>query len=271
MSKHESLIPLIEKIKKNDDWERYLEKATRAYIINPILGELGWDLENTNEVIDPCPTGLGEVDYGLKTKNFIIPLEAKSTKEELDKHQWQLLLYLFELGAPIGVLSNGICWWFYLPMESVPWNERKFLEINLLKDTAEHSAKNLYKFLSRNKCQNAEYILNANNELKKKNLIFDGFTSEHRSKPFWVKTNYESKLRIQYDALRQNWCRVYELYFISGLRGGWQKYVYKHFVKETKYKEVVKLLQKDKYIRLATEKESKQWMRGNPAIIIYGP
>jgi len=76
-------------------------------------------------------------------------LEVKRTNEELEDHQEQLLDYAFREGVEIAVLTNGLAWWFYLPLLEGSWDQRKFFAIDIQKQDIEAASQHFDEFLRR--------------------------------------------------------------------------------------------------------------------------
>ena len=92
----------------------------------------------------------GKVDYALHLEDEpYVFLEAKNPREELGKHQRQLLEYAFEKGSPLAVLTNGLEWWLYLASASVDWEKRRFSVIDLRNPDVSQTTDSLIAFLSR--------------------------------------------------------------------------------------------------------------------------
>ena len=123
------------------------EEATKMGLIIPVLQALGWDVFDPDEVMPETVASGGNVDIclaiGGQDQVFI---EAKKASEKLEGHQEQLLKYCFGRGAHLAVLTNGFEWWFYLPMKQVPWEKRRFLEVDL---AAPDAGEQLHPLLSR--------------------------------------------------------------------------------------------------------------------------
>ncbi len=136
------------------------EAATKQSIVLRLLSILGWDTYDIDEVNPEYSVGGKSIDYSLriKGKNKVF-LEVKRIKEELENHQEQLLGYAFHEGVSLAVLTNGISWWFYLPLQSGGWEQRKFLTINIIrqKDKDEIAA-NFIKILSKDNVSSGESI-----------------------------------------------------------------------------------------------------------------
>ena len=126
------------------------EEATRQGVILPILARLGWDRDNIREVVPEYTVGNGRVDYCLKIGEQVSAfVEVKRTNEELERHQEQLLEYAFREGVKIAVLTNGLLWWFYLPLFPGSWDQRKFFTIDIQEQEVGSAATHFILFLSR--------------------------------------------------------------------------------------------------------------------------
>jgi len=164
---NEELFRLIKDFKKDRRLLSFDEAATKQAVILRILKALGWDPFNIDEVYPEYSIGTKRVDYSLRhdgrNKVFI---EVKKVSEDLEKHQEQLLNYSFQEGVKLAILTNGISWWFYLPLREGSWEQRKFYTIevydqdskdivskfedflskeNVISDRAIEKAENLYK------------------------------------------------------------------------------------------------------------------------------
>jgi predicted type IV restriction endonuclease len=178
-------------LKKNEIQESEFknEDETKQGLILPIINGLGWNVFNTKEVTPEYGVKGKKVDYCLvldgKPKVFI---EVKKTAESLEKHQDQLLGYSYSQGITLSVLTNGIDWWFYLPMIPKPWDERIFCEMNLTKGKTNDLVENFIRFLSKERVKNGESIKLAqeiyDDKLKSKTIeetiprIWNGIMSE---------------------------------------------------------------------------------------------
>lgn len=148
----DSIQEFISRIRGNNRLYTYSEDATKQAIILPLLQILGWDIFDVEEVVPEKGVGSGRVDYALRmgdaSKVFI---EAKRCSEDLDKPRWQeqLLKYAFQEGVKLAILTNGLIWWFYLPLREGDWEQRKFYSIDLTQQSPEDIATRFIDFLSR--------------------------------------------------------------------------------------------------------------------------
>lgn len=168
----DQLISFIESLKADRRVVSFDEAATKQVVVIKLLSLLGWDIFNIDEVTPEYSVGGRRVDYSLRISNtnkaFI---EAKKIGEELEKHQEQLLDYCFQEGVKLAILTNGVTWWFYLPLHEGSWEQRKFYTIDILQQESKDIVSKFVDFLSRdnigsgNAIQNAEAIYKGQQKL----------------------------------------------------------------------------------------------------------
>ena len=154
------------------------EASTRQAIVGKLLHLLGWDIFNVDEVVPEYPVGDTRIDYALKTgkyndKAFI---EVKRIREDLERHQEQLLGYCFKEGVGFAVLTNGIIWWFYLPLRQSSWEERRFYAIDIVQQDAKDVASKFIEFLSKDNIVNGNAVKSAESMYKgrqKDTILYD--------------------------------------------------------------------------------------------------
>lgn len=121
------------------------ETNTRKVMIDPILHSLGYDTSNPYDVINEftCDFGIkkGEkVDYALmRDSEVTIIVEAKSIEVELGlDHISQLFRYFSVTDAQIGILTNGLDYWFFTDMwDKNIMDTESFFKFNIESITAE--------------------------------------------------------------------------------------------------------------------------------------
>jgi len=164
---NEEMLRLINALKKDRRLLSFDEAATKQTVILRILKALGWDPFNIDEVYPEYSVGSKRVDYALRhsgrNKVFI---EVKKVNEDLEKHQEQLLNYSFQEGIKLAVLTNGISWWFYLPLREGSWEQRKFYTIEIYDQESEEIVKKFEEFLSKENVISDRAIENAENLYK---------------------------------------------------------------------------------------------------------
>lgn len=127
-----SITDFISNIKSISDLQSYDEEATKHTIILRLFSILGWDIFNRDEVFPEYKSYKKEVDYSLRQnqKNLVF-VEVKRVNKDLAGEQEQILTYAFQEGVNLAILTNGLTWWFYLPIMSGNWESRKFYTIEL--------------------------------------------------------------------------------------------------------------------------------------------
>ena len=158
----EPLLSFIREIKSDSRVLSYDEAAVKQAIIMRVLATLGWNPFNINEVKPEYSVAGRRVDYSLRIQDANkVCLEVKKTVEELDRHQEQLLDYSFKEGVKLAVLTNGMTWWFYLPLQEGSWEQRKFFAIDIIKQEPADIAHRFQSFLSRSNVESGKAIQNA--------------------------------------------------------------------------------------------------------------
>jgi hypothetical protein len=153
---------LILEIKSNDSVYDYDEATTRQTIILRLFSFLGWDIFNADEVKPEYSMAGKRVDYALRisSQNKIF-IEVKQIREDLEKHQEQLLKYSFQEGVKLAILTNGITWWFYLPLNEGGWEQRRFYTIDLLEQSPQDVSRRSIQFLAKENIDSGTAITDA--------------------------------------------------------------------------------------------------------------
>lgn len=134
---------------RNTNYHNYDEQKTKQGIILRILYILGWNTFDPDEVCAEFQITNGRVDYALKINNKILLfIEVKNVGVPLKVHEEQLLRYSFEKGIELALLTNGIDWWFYLPLRPGNWPDRRFIEVKIT-DNSDIATKHLVELLLR--------------------------------------------------------------------------------------------------------------------------
>ncbi len=137
-------------IRSNERITTFDEATTKQAIILRLLSELGWHIFDTEEVRPEYSVSNKRVDYALRINNVNkVFLEVKKVTEDIERHQNQLLDYSFQEGVKLAVLTNGVSWWFYLPLNEGNWEKRKYFAIDIAQQDPEDTAKRFIDFLSR--------------------------------------------------------------------------------------------------------------------------
>ncbi|MCJ7434037.1 MAG: hypothetical protein MUO77_11170, partial [Anaerolineales bacterium] len=100
---HEQLSNFLLSIKYNTLVETYDESATKQTIILPILKHLGWNTNSIHEVQPEYPVNGIKIDYFITSGITDVFMEVKKISEKLEKHEEQILTYLFKKGVELSV------------------------------------------------------------------------------------------------------------------------------------------------------------------------
>jgi len=166
---NKELLKLINNFKRSRKLISFDEAATKQAVILRILKVLGWDSYNIDEVYPEYSVGGKRVDYALRHNNRNkVFIEVKKSNEDLDKHQEQLLNYSFQEGVKLAILTNGISWWFYLPLREGNWEQRKFYTIEIYDQETEDIVRKFEEFLSKENVISDRAIENAESIYKSK-------------------------------------------------------------------------------------------------------
>ncbi|MFH1798227.1 MAG: restriction endonuclease subunit R [Candidatus Omnitrophota bacterium] len=172
----EKLLHLIEQLKSDRRLVSFDEAATKQAVILRILSLLGWDTFNIDEVIPEYSISGKRVDFSLRHSNINkMFIEVKKIGEDLEKHQEQLLSYSFQEGVKLSILTNGITWWFYLPLHEGSWEQRKFYTIEIYDQETEDIAGRFIDYLAKENVISGKAITNAE-------TIYNS-----KQKRYWVK------------------------------------------------------------------------------------
>lgn len=165
----ETITDAISDIRKMDDLNKLDEARTKAWIIDRLLENLGWNLKSPREFVPEYSVGEGKADYALNpNSSTAVFIEAKKPSvKDLEKHQYQLLKYCFQQAVNLGVLTNGRIWWLYLPRyegpqgEGLKWGEKRFSVIDIANGTPKALQTQFEKFLAKENVSSGEAIKSA--------------------------------------------------------------------------------------------------------------
>ena len=130
---------------EHNDYLRGNETATRALVVDVVLGGLGWDIQNPARVrLEHRVNGKNKVDYALVSGSggFLAVVEAKAADAGTKgKDVRDASGYADEVGARYAVLTNGGRWEAWV-MASTPRRDNILVEVNLTTgDVSEIAAK----------------------------------------------------------------------------------------------------------------------------------
>ena len=140
------------------------EAQVQLHIIQPILHSLGWPILSLDPTAKVYPQyhikgiDTGIVDYALLSQDkLLVLLEVKKAGVDLSapKVEEQILNYAFKAGVKLALLTNGLQWRFYLPLQGGDWQLRLFDSFSLSDQAA---AERLTLFLSKEAVVNGQAL-----------------------------------------------------------------------------------------------------------------
>lgn len=178
MSSLTALSVFFESIKESEIINIDEAKLKQSTILR-IFSLLGWDIFNHKEIIPEYTISGKKVDYALSVKDIPkVFIEVKRPGENLSNHQEQLLNYAFMQGIRLAVLTNGLTWWFYLPLQEANWEQRKFDSIDITRENPETTATKFTDYLSKTNIENEKAIETATRtyrDQKRKRVLDEAF------------------------------------------------------------------------------------------------
>jgi hypothetical protein len=151
--KREDIMAITDHIEKVKDGLRQgifiSEAAVSQGILLPALLELGWPIFDTYVVVPEYSLEGRRVDFALchppKRPAVFVEVKKVGILEGTDR---QLFEYAFHAGVPMGILTNGQEWSFYLPGEQGPYDERRVYKLDLLERSTEEACERLGRYLA---------------------------------------------------------------------------------------------------------------------------
>lgn len=146
----ERLLEFIKEIQSDERYDSFDEPAIKQGIVLKILSYLEWDPFNVDEIQPEYAVDGGKIDFSLKhKKSSKVFIGIKKGVKALKKYQEELSNYAVQEGVDIAILTDGITWWFTLPLVKGSPEEKRFHAIDLNERKAEEVAQNFEDFLSK--------------------------------------------------------------------------------------------------------------------------
>jgi len=167
----EKITKFIYSLREQQNLRNMNEEAVKQGIVLKILNYLDWDVFNTEEIYPEYSIEGGRADYSLRILNENkIFIEAKNSNVDLENSTYkeQLLNYSFKQGVKLAILTNGLAWWFYLPLNEGSWDKRKFYSIDLIAQEPNEISSKFIDFLSKQNVYSGKAVENAEQIYKSK-------------------------------------------------------------------------------------------------------
>ena len=155
----ETIAQAVQQIKSSVPLLTLDESATKQGVVLRLLSLAGWNTFDVSEVAPEYTIANRRVDFALKAgSDNAVFIEVKRPGKDLSNHQQQLLEYCFQEGVKLSVLTNGRTWWFYLPLQTGSWEQRRFLTIDLESQEPSVVEQQFMKYLSRTNVDNGRAV-----------------------------------------------------------------------------------------------------------------
>lgn len=154
------------------------EADVSTFIISPILGALGWNVQSPEELRPQYKVtfqdgGFGRVDYALFVEKIAgrrspyVFIEVKTLGKVTIDGVEQVFQYANNRGVPFLILTDGNIWEFYLSMGPDEPAERRFLRIELdREDKSSDHARLLDRFLRKGRVVMPQTMIEAHELLE---------------------------------------------------------------------------------------------------------
>lgn len=158
----DKLLNIIQDLQSDESLNSLSEAGVSLGVVLRTLDALNWNTYDRLEVYPEYSVANRWVDYALLIDNAPqVFVEVKKGGELLDKHQEQLLDYAFKEGIKLAILTNGVTWWFYLPLRAGSWEQRRFTTVELDKQDKAKIAQKLVDLLSKESVGSGKAFQNA--------------------------------------------------------------------------------------------------------------
>ena len=144
------LTDFIQQIKDDKRFASFDEAAIRQGVVLKILSFLGWDPFNTEEIRPELDVKGGRVDFSLRHNNTNkVFIQVKKELKNFKKYQGQLTDYAVHEDVKLSALTDGITWWFSLPLQDGGQEEKKFHTIRIQEQQVGDITQNFEELLSK--------------------------------------------------------------------------------------------------------------------------
>jgi hypothetical protein len=143
------VIEFIKKLQSDNRFSSYDEAAIKQAVVLKILSLLDWDPFDMDEVQPEYTVDGARVDFLLRHNKSDRVFVFVKRGDELLKHQGEALTTAVQGNVKMALLTDGLYWWFFLPLLQGSADEKKFLALDMNAQKAEYVAEKLSDFLSK--------------------------------------------------------------------------------------------------------------------------
>jgi len=146
----QNVVDFIKEIQTNDRYASFDEAAVKQGIVLKLLSLLDWDPFNPDEIHPEVDAGEAKVAFSLRHKNAdkVFVAVQKGLKNP-ERQQELLVASAAKAGVKIAVLTDGITWWFMLPLLGEDLEEKTFCTVDMNGHQAKEISQSFQDFLSK--------------------------------------------------------------------------------------------------------------------------
>ena len=146
----QKVVDFIREIQTNDRYAAFDEAAVKQGIVLRLLSLLDWDPFNPDEIHPEEDPGEARVAFSLRNKNAdkVFVAVHKGLKNP-QKQQELLVASAARGGVKIAVLTDGIAWWFLLPLLGESLEEKTFCTVDMRSQQAKDAEQCFQDYLSK--------------------------------------------------------------------------------------------------------------------------
>jgi hypothetical protein len=144
----DDLKEFIKKIQSDKRLEDFDEAAIKQAIVLKILSLLEWDPFNLDEIQPEYKVQNDKVDFALIHKESPkVFISVRKDSNNFKEHIKKLIGWSTQCNVKIAVYTNGLSWWFFLPLLEGSIDEKRFYTIDTVVEKTEAIAQGFSDFL----------------------------------------------------------------------------------------------------------------------------
>ena len=146
----DELLDFIQEIKADKRCESFDEASIKQGVVLKLLSFMGWDPFDMEEIHPEYDVKGGRVDFSLRhNKANKVFIQVKKGVKNFKKYQGQLTDYAVQEEVKLSVLTDGLHWWFSLPLQDGGQDEKRFHTLAIAAKNAEEIKQDLEELLSK--------------------------------------------------------------------------------------------------------------------------
>ena len=144
----DNLKEFIKKIQIDERFQNFDEAAIKQVIVLKILSLLEWDPFNLDEIQPEYRLKDDKVDFALKHKESPkVFISVRTDSNNFKEHIESLIDWSIQCNVQIAVYTNGLSWWFFLPLLKGSTDDKRFYTIDIGVENIEDIAQRFSDFL----------------------------------------------------------------------------------------------------------------------------